>query len=115
VDAAYGVVRGRRRRSTSHAEQATRRLHCRLLPVWRSRVRQHTRGPRRPWRHAGRQTGRRSHQREPDVVTQLPVARLVERHTGKHAPPPQIYYVQYIIIDDLLYYFAYLYCCVGYR
>jgi hypothetical protein len=40
---------------------------------------------------------------------------LVERHTGKHAPPPQIYYVQYIIIDDLLYYFAYLYCCVGYR
>jgi len=78
VVAADGVVCGCRRRSTAHAEQATRRLHSRVLPVWWPRIRQHTRGPCRPWRHAGRQTGRRPHQREPNTVTQLPVARLVE-------------------------------------
>lgn len=76
--AADGVVCGRRRRSTAHAEQAARRLHSRVLPIWWPRIRQHTRGPCRPWRHASCQTGRRPHQREPNTVTQLPVARLVE-------------------------------------
>lgn len=77
------VVRGRRARATAHAQQAARRVHCRVLPVRRPRVRQHTRGPRGPRRHAGRQAGRRPHQREPDAAAQLPVARLVERHSGK--------------------------------
>jgi len=78
VVAADGVVCGRRRRSTTYAEQATRCLPSRVLSVWWPCVRQHTRGPGWPWRHASRQTGRRPHQREPNTVTQLPVARLVE-------------------------------------
>lgn len=81
--AAGGGVDPVRGRPTAHAQQTARRVHRRVFPVRRPRVRQHTRGPGGPGRHAGRQTGRRPHQREPDAAAQLPVARLVERHSGE--------------------------------